>query len=220
MINCHLSIPLRAGSVRSCKKWKGSNMGIILASKSPRRQELLRKLGVDFSILTEDVDERMDPGLPPQEEVARVSALKAAAVLPQVAPDDLVLCADTIVVLDGQVMGKPKDEDDAFAMLRRLSGRTHTVYTAVTVCRGSRQTTVCEATDVTFRPLSDREIRAYIATGDPMDKAGAYGVQGGASCFVSGLCGDYYNVMGLPLCRVATLLRSYGIAILEEDQNP
>lgn len=193
-------------------------MAIILASKSPRRQALLRQLGLEYTVCIEDVDERMDPALSPKDEVARVSRLKAAAVLPQTAKDDVVICADTIVVLDGQVMGKPKDEDDAFSMLRRLSGRTHTVYTAVTVCaRGERQTEV-EATEVTFRKLSDREIRAYIAGGEPMDKAGAYGVQGLAASFVSGLRGDYFNVMGLPLCTLTRMLRSVGVSILAETE--
>lgn len=195
-------------------------MHIILASKSPRRQELLRLLGLSYTIMTEDVDERMDPTLPPEDEVARVSALKAAAVLPQTQPEDVVICADTIVVLDGQTMGKPKNEDEAFLMLRRLSGRTHTVFTAVTVCHAGQTNTVVEATDVTFRPLSDREIRAYIATGEPMDKAGAYGIQAYGACFVAGIRGDYFNVMGLPLCRLTGMLRGCGIPILNEPETP
>lgn len=194
-------------------------MAIILASKSPRRQELMRLLGLEFTVMTEDVDERMDAALAPEDEVARVSACKAAAVLPQTSAEDVVICADTIVVLDGQIMGKPKDEAEAFSMLRRLSGRTHRVLTALTVCcRGERRTEL-EQTEVTFRKLSDREIRSYIATGDPMDKAGAYGVQGGAAVFVSKLNGDYFNVMGLPLCRLTQRLRDCGISILGEDEN-
>ncbi len=193
---------------------------IILASKSPRRQELLRQLGLEFQIMTEDVDERMDPEKAPSDEVSRVSRLKANAVLPLIRPQDVLVCADTIVVLDNEIMGKPKDEDDAFSMLRRLSGRTHTVYTAVTVCHEGSLKTVVEATEVCFRKLSDREIRAYIRSGEPMDKAGAYGIQGGAACFVSGLRGDYFNVMGLPLCTLTGLLRSCGIPILEEAHNP
>ena len=159
-------------------------MAIILASKSPRRQELLRLLGVEFTVMTEDVDEHMDPGLSPEDEVARVSELKAAAVLPLVGKEDLVVCADTIVVLDGEIMGKPHDEADACQMLRKLSGRRHTVYTAVTVCAHGRRSTRVEATRVCFRTLSEREIRAYVASGEPMDKAGAYGIQGRASLFV------------------------------------
>ena len=195
-------------------------MAIILASKSPRRQELLRLLGLDFTIMTEDVDEHMDPALPPAGEVARVSEKKAAAVLPQVAPEDLVVCADTIVVLGGEIMGKPKDASDACRMLQRLSGRAHMVYTAVTVCCHGRSTTRVEATQVHFRALSEREIRAYVASGEPMDKAGAYGIQGRASVFVTGIEGDYFNVMGLPVCMLTGMLRDYGISILEEDRNP
>ena len=194
-------------------------MAIILASKSPRRQELMRLLGLEFTVMTEDVDERMDASLAPEDEVARVSACKAAAVLPQTSVEDVVICADTIVVLDGQIMGKPKDETEAFSMLRRLSGRTHRVLTALTVCHHGECRTELEQTEVTFRKLSDREIRSYIATGDPMDKAGAYGVQGGAAVFVSKLNGDYFNVMGLPLCRLTQRLRDCGISILGEDEN-
>lgn len=194
-------------------------MAIILASKSPRRQELMRLLGLEFTVLTEDVDERMDAALAPEDEVARVSACKAAAVLPQTSAEDVVICADTIVVLDGQIMGKPKDETEAFSMLRRLSGRTHRVLTALTVCHHGECRTELEQTEVTFRKLSDREIRSYIATGDPMDKAGAYGVQGSAAVFVSKLNGDYFNVMGLPLCRLTQRLRDCGISILGEDEN-
>ena len=195
-------------------------MAIILASKSPRRQELLRLLGLSYTVMTEDVDERMDPSIPPEHEVARVSALKAAAVLPLVDPEDVVICADTIVVLGGDVLGKPKSETEARAMLERLSGKTHRVLTAVTVCKGDARQSGVEQTKVTFRKLSAKEIDAYIETGEPMDKAGAYGIQGYGSCFVSGIRGDYFNVMGLPLCRLTSMLRSVGVPILGEDTNP
>lgn len=195
-------------------------MRIILASKSPRRQELLGRLGLSYTIMTEDVDERMDPKLPPEDEVARVSVRKADAVLPLAGPEDVVICADTVVVLDGQVLGKPKDEPDARRMLLMLSGRTHRVLTAVTVCANGTRKTAVESTEVTFRTLSEREIAAYIATGEPMDKAGAYGIQDYGACFVAGICGDYFNVMGLPLCRLTRMLRAYGVTILGEDQNP
>jgi len=194
-------------------------MKLILASKSPRRQELMRLLGLEFTVMTEDIDERMDPALPPEAEVARVSAAKAAAVLPNLGDEDVVVCADTIVVLGKTVMGKPRDAAEACAMLRALSGRTHRVLTAVTVCTRKRSETVVEQTDVTFRPLSDREIRAYAATGEPLDKAGAYGIQGRASVFVSRLEGDYFNVMGLPVCRLTGLLRGFGLCILGEGQE-
>lgn len=191
---------------------------LILASKSPRRQELLRLLRVEFQIMTEEVDETMDPSLPPEEEVRRVSALKAQAVTDCVTPQDTVISADTIVVLDGQIMGKPKTEEQAVQMLRSLSGRTHRVMTGLTVRQGSRTESVTVITEITFRPLSEREITAYVRSGEPMDKAGAYGIQGGASVFVSHLSGDYFNVMGLPVCTLTQLLRSFGVPVLEETK--
>lgn len=189
---------------------------IILASKSPRRQELLRLLGVDFEIMTEDIDETMDPALLPEDEVRRVSACKAQAVADRVTADDIVISADTIVVLNNRVMGKPKSEDEAIKMLRALSGHTHRVMTGVTVRQGQRVVSETVITAITFRTLSEREISAYVASGDPMDKAGAYGIQGSASVFVSHLDGDYFNVMGLPVCTLTQLLRSFGVSVLED----
>lgn len=188
---------------------------IVLASKSPRRQELLRLLGVEFQIITEDIDETMDPSLRPQDEVRRVSRCKADAVLPLTVPEDIIISADTIVVLDGRVMGKPKSEQEAVQMLRSLSGRTHHVMTGLTVRQNARVESVTVITEVTFRDLSEREIAAYVASGEPMDKAGAYGIQGGASVFVSGIAGDYFNVMGLPVCTLTQLLRIFGVPVLE-----
>lgn len=189
---------------------------IILASKSPRRQELLRLLGVDYKIITEDIDETMDPSLPPEAEVRRVSACKAQAVAPLASAQDIIISADTIVVLDDRVMGKPKSAQEAVEMLEALSGRTHRVMTGLTVRQGERSECVAVITEITFRPLSAREIRAYVASGEPMDKAGAYGIQGGASVFVSHLSGDYFNVMGLPVCTLTQLLRSFGVPVLED----
>lgn len=185
---------------------------LILASQSPRRRELLERIGLQFTVHAADIDETMDPADPPQVAVAKLSAKKAAAIGADAA--DIVIAADTVVVLDGAILGKPHDADDAARMLRLLGGRTHRVMTGVTVRRGERSETAVEITDVTFRPLREREIAAYVATGEPMDKAGAYGVQGAASIFVSGLHGDYFNVMGLPLCRTAELLRSFGVEVL------
>ena len=193
-------------------------MTLILASKSPRRQALLRQLGLPFTVRTADVEEYMDPALPVEAAVARVSAQKADAVLPQLAPDELLICADTVVVLDGRVMGKPATPREAVEMLTALSGRTHRVLTGVTVCTADRRMTAVEETAVRFRPLSAREIDAYVASGEPMDKAGAYGIQGFGACFVERLEGDYYNVMGLPLCRLCGLLRSFGVPILGEEE--
>ncbi|MBQ7566525.1 MAG: septum formation inhibitor Maf [Oscillospiraceae bacterium] len=184
---------------------------LILASQSPRRRELLGRIGLEFTVRAADIDETMDENDPPEVAVARISAKKAAAV--EADESDVVLAADTIVVLDGAVLGKPKDAADAARMLRMLAGRTHRVMTGVTVRRGDKYETRVETTDVTFRPLREKEIAAYVATGEPMDKAGAYGVQGKASIFVSGLRGDYFNVMGLPLCLTAELLRTFGVEV-------
>ena len=189
-------------------------MSIILASSSPRRRELMERMGLDIVIRTAPTDETMRPDGDPYDEVADVSRRKAAAVRPLCGDDDIIVAADTIVVLDGTVMGKPRDFEDAVDMLRRLSGREHHVMTGVTVCRGGRTETKTVVTAVRFRPLAEAEIRAYVATGEPMDKAGAYGVQGLAAIFIEGLDGDFYNVMGLPVCTLAEMLRGYGVRLL------
>ena len=189
-------------------------MSLILASQSPRRRELLGLTGLDFTIRVADIDETMDLSKAPYDEVARVSRLKALAVARK--PEDVVVAADTIVVCDHQVLGKPRNEADAFRMLRLLSGRDHQVMTGMTVLRGDEVITCTEVTDIHFRDLSDGEIRAYIATGDPMDKAGSYGVQGGGALFVTRLEGDFYNVMGLPVCRLALILRQFGLPVMGE----
>lgn len=189
-------------------------MDIILASASPRRQELLQRMGLDFIIRTAPHDETMNLFSTPSDEVARVSRLKAQAVYPLCHEDDIIVAADTIVVCDGRIMGKPRSENDAFSMLRRLSGREHQVMTGLTVAQGDNTETVTVTTTLRFRPLSDTEIRNYIATGEPMDKAGAYGIQGIASMFVVGLDGDYYNVMGLPICTLTLMLRKHGVKLL------
>ena len=189
-------------------------MDIILASASPRRQELLQRMGLDFIIRTAPHDETMNLFSTPSDEVARVSRLKAQAVYPLCHEDDIIVAADTIVVCDGRIMGKPRSENDAFSMLRRLSGREHQVMTGLTVTQGDNTETVTVTTTLRFRPLSDTEIRNYIATGEPMDKAGAYGIQGIASMFVIGLDGDYYNVMGLPVCTLTLMLRKHGVKLL------
>ena len=171
-------------------------------------------MGHPFVIRVADIDEAMDPAKAPFDEVARVSRLKALAVEREA--DDIVVAADTIVVCGGEVLGKPKDEADAFRMLRLLSGRDHQVMTGMTVCRGEESVTVTEVTDIHFRELSDGEIRHYIATGEPMDKAGAYGIQGGAALFATHLDGGYYNVMGLPVCALVSLLRRFGLKVMGE----
>ena len=182
----------------------------ILASQSPRRKELMGLFHKPFIIRVADVDETMDAQKPPYDEVARVSCEKAQAV--QRDPEDVVIAADTIVVCCGQVLGKPKDEADAFRMLRLLSGRDHQVMTGLTVLRGDRCIRCTEVTDIHFRVLTDQEIWDYIGTKEPMDKAGSYGIQGGAALFVEKMNGDYYNVVGLPVCRLSQILKE----IMEE----
>lgn len=191
-------------------------MQLILASQSPRRRELMGVFHVPFIVRVADIDETMDPGKSPSEEVARVSCAKAQAVAHE--PDDVVIAADTIVVCDGQVLGKPADEADAYRMLRLLSGRDHQVMTGLTVLRGDQCTVCTEITDIHFRELTDREIRAYIATKEPMDKAGSYGIQGGAALFAEKMNGDYYNVMGLPVCRLGQILKVLAPELTEEFQ--
>lgn len=190
-------------------------MDIILASQSPRRRELLERMGVrDFRIVTPDIDEHMDRDLPPQELVGRISLEKALAVQAQEGSGPIIIAADTVVALDGAVLGKPADQLEAFKMLSTLSGCRHQVYTGLTVLRGEEKYTVSEETTVTFRELSAEEIDRYIATGEPMDKAGAYGIQGYGALLVEGIQGDYYNVMGLPVCRLGCLLRQLGVDCL------
>ena len=191
-------------------------MNLILGSQSPRRRELLGLLRRPFIVRVADIDETMDPQRSPAEEVARVSRLKAEAIARE--PEDVVIAADTIVVCDGQVLGKPRDEADAYRMLHLLSGRAHQVMTGLTVLRGDRAVTCTEVTDIHFRPLSDREIYSYIRTKEPMDKAGAYGIQGGAALFAQRLEGDYFNVVGLPLCRLGEILRQLAPEIMEEPE--
>lgn len=176
-------------------------MQIILASQSPRRRELLGLLRVPFTVKAADIDETMHPAKAAYDEVARLSYEKAAAVERE--REDIVIAADTIVVCDGAVLGKPKDEAQAKAMLTLLSGRDHQVMTGMTLRRGNRAITSTTVTDIHFRQLSQQEIDDYVATGEPMDKAGAYGIQGFAAPFVEHLVGDYYNVMGLPVCRLS-----------------
>ncbi len=187
-------------------------MQLILASQSPRRRELLGLIGRPFTVKVADIDETMDPEKPVYDEVARISWEKALAVPRE--GEDIVVAADTIVVCDGIRLGKPRDEAQAVQMLTMLSGRDHQVMTGMTVLRGERAITSTTVTDIHFRELSDREIRDYVATGEPMDKAGAYGIQGGAALFAQHMVGDYYNVMGLPVCRLSQDLKQ----IMEEDQ--
>ena len=189
---------------------------IILASQSPRRRQLLGQIGLtDFDILVPDADESYDPSLTPQEIVSSISRKKAEAARALAGDSDaVILAADTMVFLDGLRLGKPHSEAEAFQMLSALSGREHLVCTGVTVCRGDRLETRPETTAVRFADLTEEDIRRYIATDEPMDKAGAYGIQGLAALFVTGIAGDYFNVMGLPLHLVGEMLRSFGVELL------
>lgn len=184
---------------------------LVLASQSPRRRDLLHRLGLTFEVCPSDTDEVMPEGHPPGPAVEHLALEKAGTVAPR-RPEALMLAADTIVVLDGDVLGKPPDPEQAAAMLRRLSGRTHTVYTGIALLHppSARSISAHEATQVTFASLSDREIAAYVATGSPLDKAGAYGIQDDlGALFVEGVRGDYYNVVGLPLHRLYRLVRTH-----------
>ena len=191
---------------------------IILASQSPRRQELLKLTGLPFTVRAADIDETMDKSLPVQQEVTRVSRLKAQAIAAGASPDDIVIAADTIVVIDGRELGKPHSEAEALDMLRLLSGRTHEVVTVLSVCRGTHIESEAVVTKVTFRSLCEEELRAYIKTGEPMDKAGSYGIQGYGAMFVSRIEGDYFSVMGLPLCPLCRMLRAFGVRILDVQE--
>lgn len=187
---------------------------IVLASQSPRRRELLSLAFSDFIIMPSNADETLPDGLSPEESVVEIAKRKVLDIRQRVSCDSLVIGADTIVVKDGAILGKPVDKEDAFNMLSSLSGNTHTVYTGVVLAKGDKLSCSYEATDVTFRTLSDDEINAYIATGEPMDKAGAYGIQQLGAFLVEKICGDYFNVVGLPMCKLGKMLSEFGIKIL------
>ena len=189
-------------------------MNLILASQSPRRKELLSLFGIPFTVQVADIDEAMDPARSAYDEVARVSRCKALAI-PREA-QDVVVAADTIVVVAGRVLGKPHSPEEAEQMLCLLAGRDHQVMTGVTVLCGEKEVTFTEVTDLHFRHLSQGEIRRYVASGEPMDKAGAYGIQGGAALFCERMTGDYYNVMGLPVCRLGQVLKELAPQIMGE----
>ena len=187
-------------------------MTVILASQSPRRRQLLGQMGfTDFKICPARGEEVASPGLPPAQLVEALSSQKAAEVAAAAEADALIIAADTVVAVDDRVLGKPHSEEEAAEMLLSLSGREHTVYTGVTLRRGSQIVTRHEATQVRFRSLTREEIDAYVATGEPMDKAGAYGIQERGALLVEGIRGDYFNVVGLPVCLVGQLLARFGV---------
>jgi len=186
----------------------GPPVRVILASHSPRRRELLSLVGIPHEVRPADIDETYLAGESPRAHAERLARAKAAKLSD---PDAVVIGSDTIVVVDGEVLGKPQDEADAARMLRRLSGRTHTVVTAVAIAWRDRMESGVEEVEVTFHPLTDVAIRSYIATREPMDKAGAYGIQGYGATLVQRVNGDYFAVMGLPLQRLVRLLERLGI---------
>ena len=187
---------------------------LLLASTSPRRRELLAQLGVAFEVLAVAVDERPLAAELPADHVCRLALSKARAGAAKAAPGDCVLGADTVVVLDGEIFGKPAHAGHAAEMLRRLSGRTHAVLSAVACLHEGAHELRLSESRVTFRPLAAAEIAAYCATGEPLDKAGAYAIQGRAAAFIRHLEGSYSGVMGLPLYETAELLTAAGVLVL------
>ena len=199
-------------------------MKYILASASPRRKELMTQAGFSFEVVPSQVEETISQTRP-SDIVTELSSQKALEVYERLQPKDCtVIGADTIVVYRDEILGKPADEAEALDMLSLLAGRTHQVYTGVTLFSGGRTATEHEATSVRFRPLSQGDIDHYLATGEPMDKAGAYGIQGYGSVLIEGISGDYYNVMGLPVCRLGRMLARFGVEPLalaaEKEQTP
>ncbi len=185
---------------------------MILASGSPRRQELLHLMGLnEFEIRPPEVEEDFPSGLTPQETVEYISQKKCNAAGTVAAPDEIIIAADTMVFVDGAPLGKPTDEADALRMLTLLQGRGHLVCTGVSVCSNGKTVTESETTEVLFRFAGQEELAAYIRSGEPMDKAGAYGVQGLGALLVEGIRGDFYNVMGLPVLRLSRMLGRFGI---------
>jgi len=190
----------------------GAPVRVVLASQSPRRRDLLALVGVAHEVRPADVDESVRPGEAPDAYVRRLAGEKARAVADALGdPGAAVVAADTTVVVDGEILGKPADAAEARAMVRRLAGRAHEVFTGMAVVRGPRLADAVERVGVTFRPLGDDEIAAYVATGEPMDKAGAYGIQGFGATIVERVDGDYFAVMGLSLRRTVALLGEVGV---------
>ena len=183
---------------------------VILASQSPRRRELLALIGIAHEVMPADIDETVGADELPVPHCERLAREKAHTLAVR-HPDAVVIAADTIVVLDGEILGKPLDAADARAIIRRLAGRDHTVHTAIAVARGGRTESAVESVVVTFRALTDEEIADYVATGEPMDKAGAYGIQGWGATIVERVNGDYFSVMGLGLRRLVELLERLNV---------
>lgn len=190
---------------------------MILASQSPRRQELIANITPSFRVIVSQAEEKLPEGIAPEEAPVYLAGIKAEAVA-AAHPDEVVIGADTVVILDGEILGKPRDQADAERMLRALSGREHTVITGCAICGFGRRVTFSEQTRVTFYPLSDREIAAYIATGEPFDKAGAYGIQGKGCVLVQRIEGDFFNVVGLPVAKLKRELEAFDTSLSSEDK--
>ena len=190
---------------------KIQDLNVILASQSPRRRQLLELIGIRHEVRPADIDESVNAGELPERYAERLAREKSRTISAQ-NPDALVIGADTIVVIDDIILGKPTDVNDAERMLAMLSGRSHTVMTAVAVSRGDSIASGVEIVDVTFAPLDEQQIRDYVATGEPMDKAGAYGIQGYGATIVRRIDGDYFAVMGLSLVRLVALMREIGVS--------
>ena len=190
-------------------------MNFILASGSPRRKELMEMLGVkNLKIIPAKGEELVSDCAGPEEHAMALAAAKAEEVATQAEPGDVTVAADTLVWFEGRPFGKPHSREEAMAMLRTLSGRTHCVYTGVAVLRNGYERLGCECTAVHFREIPEEEIARYVDSGEPMDKAGAYGAQGLGALFVRGIEGDFFNVMGLPLCRLDAMLKELGVVLL------
>lgn len=189
---------------------------LILASQSPRRRDLLSGMGLSYRVCVSNADETPPEHTTPAEAACAIALSKAKAVQKSCSAEDFIIGADTSVVTDGQVFGKPANKAQAATMLHQLSGRSSTVITGIAVLHGNAVFTDSVETTVSFRELTDSEIEAYIATGEPLDKAGAYGIQGLAAWFIERIEGDYYNVVGLPLCALGRLLQKAGFSVWAE----
>ena len=180
-------------------------MRVVLASASPRRKQILENAGYDVTVRVSEADETLPEGISPERAVEYLAGVKAAAV--EKGTDELIIAADTVVALEGRILGKPSDKAEAFEMLSSLSGKKHCVYTGVCILYNEKKIVFSECTEVEFYKLTESEIRDYIATGEPMDKAGAYGIQGRGCMFVKGIKGDFFNVMGLPVAEIGQKIR-------------
>jgi len=189
-------------------------MNIVLASGSPRRLELLKQIGINkFKVIADKTDEIIAVGLSPEEQVNKLSLKKAKNISGLCGKSDLIIAADTLVYIEGEPLGKPETASDAEMMLKKLSGNKHSVYTGLTLLKGDKHISKAEKTDVYFREISNHEIKSYVKTGEPMDKAGSYAAQGGAAVFIERIEGDFFNIMGLPLCRLSTMLKDFGVQL-------